>query len=213
MFGFTDSVSQTTVNTTTFSNLCTTSYCDKARNGTSDPATATLTNSDLPSWLQSADAARAFLTDLQTQATAEGRYFDNRTTATSPSLGSSTNPQFTFVDGNFSATGNGAGLLVVTGNMTFVGDFTFDGVVLVLGSWKDSLGTLQGGNLSRSGGGNCLISGALVVSHFDRTTNTGFLPTSFDTSGGGTSDIKFNSLSVANALNSLGSRVVGVTEF
>jgi hypothetical protein len=213
MFGFTDTVSQTTVNTTTFSPLCTTTYCNKAREGTSDPATATITNSDLPNWLKSADAARAFLNEMQTQATAEGRYYATKDGVAAPGLGTSASPQFTFVDGNLSASGSGSGLLVVTGNLTLSGNFSFDGVVLVLGSWKDSLGTLHGGRLTRSGGGDSLISGALVVSHFDRTTNTGFLPTSFDTSGGGTSDIKFNSLSVSNALNSLGTRVVGITEF
>jgi Tfp pilus assembly protein PilX len=213
MFGFTDPISQTTVNTTTYSPLCTTTYCNKAREGTSDPATATLANSDLPSWLRTADAARAFLNDMQSQASAEGRYFPTKSGTAAPSLGTSADPKFTFVDGDLSTASSGAGLLIVTGNLTFSGSFTFDGVVLVMGSWKDTAGLLYGGKLTRSGGGEGLITGALVVSHFDRTTNGGFLPTSFDTSGGGTSDIKFNSLSVANALNSLGSRVIGVTEF
>jgi Tfp pilus assembly protein PilX len=213
MFGFTDAASHTNVYDSTFSPSCTTTYCNKARNGTSDPESDSLTNSETPEWLRSADAARSFLNDLQAQAAAQGRYFAVKDGASAPGIGSTSNPQFTFVDGDITLNGSGAGLLVVTGDLTFNGNFSFDGIILVMGSWKDSGGALHGGDLVRNGGGNGSIAGALVVSHFDRTTNTGFLPTTFNTNGGGNSDIVYNSTNVANALNSLASRVLGVSEF
>jgi len=210
-FGFTSGTSKTSVDTNTFN--CTSTACTKASDSTGDPQTATISNSSLPSWLQTPQAADAFLDDLQAQAVTAGRYFATKDGASvSGGLGSASDPKVTFVDGNYSASGSGTGLLVVTGELTFNGNFDFDGVVFVLGSWKDSGGTLHGGKLQRSGGGDGTIAGALVVAAFDRTNPTAFTDTYFDTNGGGNSDIVYDSTKVANALGVFGSRVLGVIE-
>src|SRR6185295_11771187 len=98
---------------------------------------------ETPSFLDSADRARAYLNSLQTQARSTGRYFQ-------PSSGSATtvddgidSPMFTFVDGDCTLT-SGAGVLVVTGTLTMRGNTDFKGIILVLGK----------GELIRNGGGN-----------------------------------------------------------
>lgn len=216
MFGFTDDASKTTITANNFNPGCTSTQCDKASDSTSDPETETLTaaNPKTPAWLLSAADARAFLNDLQFKAQGDGRYFATKDgVPITGGVGTSADPKFTFVDGDLSLSGSGAGLLVVTGDLTLNGNFDFDGLILVLGGWKDAGGTLHGGNLERDGGGNGTVAGAIVVSHFDRTTNGGFLSTTFDTDGGGKSDIEYDSQKAGNALNTLASRVLGVSEF
>lgn len=210
-FGFTSSTSQSNVESSTFG--CGSTHCIKAAGSTGTPRTSTISNSNLPAWLQTPQNASAFLNDLQAQATTEGRYFATKDGVSAPSLGSTTNPQFTFIDGDLSANSAGAGLLVVTGNLTVSGNFDFDGLILVLGSWKDSGGTLHGGGtMLRNGGGNGTISGAIVIASFDRSNPTTFLDTSFNTNGGGNSDIVYDSIDVQNALTTMGGRILGFVE-
>jgi hypothetical protein len=166
---------------------------------------AQIANSDLSTWLQSADNARTLLDSLQAQATSTGRYF----TSTPADLGSSSSPQFTFVNGDCSL-GSGAGLLVVTGNLTMSGNASFSGIILVLGD----------GAMLRNGGGNGDILGAIVVAKFARTwpaSENGqshpFLAPSFDTNGGGNSTVQYDSTEVNKAMNVLGNRLLGMREF
>ncbi|PYS83573.1 MAG: hypothetical protein DMF67_08660 [Acidobacteria bacterium] len=167
---------------------------------------AQLTNSDLSPWLQSADNARALLSDLQAKAQSMGRYY----TGTPSDLGSAANPEFTFVNGDCSL-GSGGGLLVVTGTLTMSGNASFSGIILVLG---------DGGTMTRNGGGNGDILGAMVVAKFARTwpaSENGqphpFLAPTFDTSGGGASTVQYDSSEVNKAMNALGSRLLGMREF
>ena len=113
------------------------------------------TNAQLPTFLQTADNARATLNELQALAASNGRYY----TSTPGSLGTSSNPQLTFVDGNCDLTTNGAGLLVVTGTLHASGNPSFDGLILVLGD----------GVFTRNGGGNGDTFGAIVLAKFARS--------------------------------------------
>ncbi len=166
---------------------------------------AEVTNDDLPPWLQSADDARLLLLDLAARAESSGRYFDE----TPGDFGTSASPKFTFVDGDCDLR-NGAGLLVVTGTLSMSGNASFDGVILVLGE----------GAMTRNGGGNGDIMGAIVVAKFDREWPADendeehpFLAPTFQTNGGGNSTVQYNSTNVNNAMSSLGNRVLGVHEF
>jgi hypothetical protein len=176
----------------------------KATDTTEDtPRALKLTNGQLPSWLRTADKTRTFLSDVETVAKDEGRYF-----TASPGkddLGTAANPKLTFVNGNCEINDNGAGMLVVTGTLTLKGDFSYAGVVLVLGT----------GSIIRNGGGGGGIYGGLVMAALDRNDTGGkFLAKpSFNTNGGGNSDIKYNSLNVENAFQTLGPSVKGVREF
>src|SRR5437899_3005998 len=98
------------------------------KNTVQDPIAATIADSNLPPWLQSADEARAFRADQKANAVYQGRYFSSF----SGYSGAVGTPAFTFVDGNCSLDG-GAGLLIVTGDLILNGNPNFNGLILVLG--------------------------------------------------------------------------------
>jgi hypothetical protein len=155
----------------------------------------------LPEWLESADNARAFLSDMHDNAVSDGRYFTTKPAASD--MGTAGAPKFTFVDGDvdLGPGDNGTGLLVVTGNLTTHGNTDFKGVIFVLG----------GGTVNRSGGGNGTIAGGIVIAKFGATG--GFLAPTFSTNGGGNSTIQYDSKAVADATTVLpGFQVLGVVE-
>jgi autotransporter-associated beta strand protein len=156
--------------------------------------------SDLPTWLQTADAARAFVIGMRTTAQNENRYF---TTSTQPgAFGTSSRPVLTFVDGDTDLPpAGGAGILVVTGTLTLNGSSAYSGLILVLG----------GGNLVRDGGGNGDSLGAVLVARFGNSGN--FLAPTFNSNGSGTSSIQYDSDWVRRGLASTGPRVTAVGEF
>lgn len=175
------------------------------KNTAEAPKSAVLTTLELPPWLSSADSSRAFLNDMQALAQATGRLFGSF----SGNSGSTSAPAFTFVNGDCNLDG-GAGLLIVTGNLTLSGNPSFNGVVLVLGN----------GRIDRNGGGNGNIYGAVLVASFARTWPSAeegqphpFRTPWFDTDGGGNSKIQYDSAAVENALNTSGNRVLGVREY
>jgi hypothetical protein len=162
------------------------------------------TQSEMPSFLQTADKARAFLTEMQTVAVREGRYFG----ASSGTFGSTTNPLFTFVDGDCILDG-GAGLLIVTGHLELNGTPSFNGLILVMGN----------GTVNRSGAGTGNILGAFGIAKFARTWPAAengqphpFLAPTYDTSGGGTSTISFDSGWIDRALSLAPPRVLAIRE-
>lgn len=155
---------------------------------------------DLPSWLQTADAARAFVAGMRITAQNENRYF---TTATQPdTFGTTTRPVLTFVDGDTDLSpAGGAGIMVVTGSLTLNGSSEYKGLILVLG----------GGNLIRDGGGNGNSLGAVIVARFGNSGN--FLAPTFNSNGSGTSSIQYDSEWIRKALASTGPRVTAIGEF
>ncbi len=165
---------------------------------------------DTPDFLQTANAARAYLNDLQTTAIAQGRYFKPAPgTPYASNEGTASNPAFTFVDGDCNLTG-GAGFLIVTGELNMSGNPSFDGVILVLGE----------GRMNRNGGGSGDISGAIVLAKFARTWDSSenglshpFLAPTFNTNGGGNADVQYNSTAIERALSGFGARVTGVLEY
>ena len=168
-------------------------------------STQIVANSDLPPWLQTADKARAFLTDMQLVARSMGRYV----TSLSGVAGTEAEPKFTFVDGNASLDG-GAGLLIVTGNLLLNGNPTFKGIILVLGE----------GSISRDGGGSGKIWGSIYVAKFARTWPAAenglahpFRAPAFHTDGAGTSDLKYDSVWVQQGKDALGDIVRDIREY
>jgi len=160
------------------------------------PKAETLLLDQLPNFLQSADEARNFVAGQKANAISQGRYF----TSFDGMAGSTSNPAFTFVNGDCVLDG-GAGLLIVTGNLEMNGNPSFSGLILVLG----------GGTVNRDGGGNGNIYGAIAVASFGSTG--GFTAASFHTDGGGTALIQYDSDAVRRALNMSGPRILGVAEY
>ena len=170
-----------------------------------DQKTGQVSVESLPSWLQDANSARTFLNQMQAVARSMGRYY----TTFDGYAGSTASPQFTFVNGNCVLDG-GAGLLIVTGDLVLNGNPSFSGVVLVLG----------GGSVNREGGGNGNIYGTIYVAKFARSWPASennqphpFLAPSFHTSGGGTSDLRYDSAWVQKAKDALGDIVRDVREY
>jgi hypothetical protein len=98
---------------------------------------------------------------------------------------------FVFIDDDTTiGPHTGAGLLVVTGELTIHGDFDWDGQLLVVGE----------GSVRRTGGGGGTISGGILVADIagpddvygnGDDCSTGFGSPEFDTSGGGNSTLSF----------------------
>ncbi|HKU73716.1 MAG TPA: hypothetical protein VJR02_07340 [Pyrinomonadaceae bacterium] len=151
---------------------------------------------EMPSYLDTADRARAYLSALQSKALTTNRHFGNNTTVND----ALDTPMFTFVDGDCTLTG-GAGVLVVTGTLTMRGNTSFNGIILVMGK----------GKLVRNGGGDGEIYGGITIAAFDRTSGN-FTAPSFETNGGGNSTIQYDSTALTSALAS-GTNVSGIREF
>jgi len=112
-------------------------------------------------------------------------------TPCSPSgpIGTNANPQITYVNGDFDfGNGSGSGVLVVTGTLSFNGNATFNGLILVIGQ----------GIVTESGGGSGGFNGSVFVA---KTRNSvapyAELPVlgtpTFNWNGGGRSFIQYNS--------------------
>jgi hypothetical protein len=132
---------------------------------------------ETPSFLETADRARAYLNGLQSKAQSLGRYFKPASGSATTIADSLNNGMFTFVDGDCNLT-SGAGYLVVTGTLTMRGNTDFKGIILVLGE----------GVLIRDGGGNGDILGGITIAAFGRTAGNFTAPT-FHTNGGGNSGV------------------------
>jgi len=164
---------------------------------------------EMPDWLMNPTKLDATVRSLYNVAAASGRYFANGVQPTT--FGNNTTGQgITFCDGNCEFTGQGGGIMVVTGKLTLKGNFSFNGLVIVTG---------QAG-VDRNGGGNGTIQGNMVVAPY---VNSGVLPVSnpvgstflapqYDLSGGGNSTIQYNSASLAAGLVAVSNFVLGVVE-
>ena len=151
---------------------------------------------DTPSFLDTADRARAYLNSLQSKAQFTNRYFSGPITV-NDSLNAS---KFTFVDGDCTLT-SGSGFLVVTGTLTMRGNTDFKGSILVLGK----------GELIRKGGGNGEILGGITIAAFGRNSGNFTAPT-FTTDGGGNSNVQYDSSALKSSIGS-GQNVSGIREF
>jgi len=172
------------------------------------PNSAELLNiTNTPSFLTSADSARAFLAQAKTLAQEMGRYYT--TDPGSANRGTVAAPAFTFINNrggaavDFGTGFQGAGLVIVTGRLNTTGATDFKGIILVLGE----------GHVERSGGGNGDVLGAIVVASFDAMGPGGFFnAATFNFNGGGTSNTQYDSKAVQDALNSTGIAPLGIVE-
>lgn len=157
---------------------------------------------EMPFWLQSAKNLDDTIESLKIVAQASGRYYTSGETP--PNFGDNANARgITFVDGDVSISGAGGGILVCTGKLTLNGAFDFNGLIIVTGA--------EG--VRRSGTGNGEIHGNMVVAPYNKNNLLGgFLPSQFDTRGGGTSEMRYNSSSVANGMLAVSNFVQGVAE-
>jgi hypothetical protein len=99
------------------------------------------------------------------------------------------NPQITYVNGDFNmGNASGAGILIVTGTLSFTGNASFNGLILVVGQ----------GAMSESGGGSGGFNGSVFIAKTKSSTAPySELPAlgnpTIGWNGGGNSFIQYNS--------------------
>jgi Tfp pilus assembly protein PilX len=173
-----------------------------------------LVEGNTPSFLQSVEKARLFLygpEGMMSSAINQGRYFTSGAAAIASTAGlgaSNSDGVLTFVDGNLTlGPGNpsGQGTLIVTGDLTLDGNFNWNGVIMVFGE----------GRVFRNGGGHGNIYGAMFVAKFARTglSSDVFQSPTFNTNGGGSSNIQYSSDAVDMAKAVGGHAIKGVREY
>jgi Tfp pilus assembly protein PilV len=127
-------------------------------------------------------------------------------------VGSNSAPQITYVNGDFNyGNASGAGVLVVTGTLTFNGNAAFNGLILVIGQ----------GVITEVGGGSGGFNGSLFVAKTQSACVAGTVPPcaelaalgtpTYNWNGGGTSYIQYNSC-WANIGNSLSFKAIAMRE-
>jgi hypothetical protein len=167
-------------------------------------------SAEVPDWLSSPSVLDATVKGLANVAQSSGAFYPSGTQPTT--FGNNTaGTGLTFCDGSCTFTGNGGGILVVTGTLTLNGNFSFNGMIIVTGA----------GGVLRSGGGNGTIQGNIVVSPYvgsriqdgiDPSLSDAFLPPQYDLSGGGNSTVVYNSKTLSNSMVAVSNYVLGVVE-
>lgn len=121
-------------------------------------------------------------------------------TGNTVSLGSAVNPAINYIagDANLQGASDGYGILVVTGTLTFGGNFNWHGPVLVVGD----------GVFDFAGGGNGQITGTLLVAKiWDNHTAQNLLPTlgtpNINWNGGGGNGIQYDHCWVTNMMSKI----------
>jgi Tfp pilus assembly protein PilX len=112
-------------------------------------------------------------------------------------LGTTSNRKTVVINGDYSLNGSGAGVLVVTGRLTLHGEFSYDGLILVIGN----------GYLIRDGGGGGNINGGILAANIcgpDGIINTPddvMANPTMNMNGGGNSTITYDPNSQLQSLN------------
>jgi len=155
------------------------------QNGTVSPPPSMTSSSSLPSWQQTPAQLDVLVDQIRTAAQHSGTYY------VSPG-GNIQNPGnyaagtgVTFCEGSCKVSGDGGGVLVVTGQLTNVGGFNFKGIIIVTGEegWD------------RTGGGSGSVLGNVVIAPYNKRTyvpenlSATFLAPRYQISGGGASDV------------------------
>ena len=118
---------------------------------------------------------------VKTVAKAADTVAPGGTSASSVYVGAPGDTQVVVVNGDFSLNASGAGIIVVTGELTFQGNINYDGMIYVIGQ----------GSMVRAGGGTNTIRGGIFVANtigpdsIMYTADDVLGPPTFDTSGGG----------------------------
>jgi hypothetical protein len=155
---------------------------------------------EMPDWLETPANLDSTLKSMKITAQSSGRYF----TSSPATFGDNATARgITYVNGNCVLQGAGGGILIVTGKLTLHGNFDFNGLIIVTGA--------EG--VDRLGGGNGTLQGNIVVASYNPANlGAGFLPPKYDLSGGGTSDVVYNSSSIANGMVAVSNFVLAVAE-
>lgn len=173
---------------------------------------------EMPDWLSSPLDLDKQMKEYFNIAVKSKRIFGSNG-LTAPNFGDNfTAKGITFIDGDASFSGSGGGILICTGKLTLNGQVDFNGLIIVTGA----------GGFDRSGGGGGSLQGNTVIAPYaesrmyqldgktlavkDIDADDEFLGPKYDISGGGTSELRYNSSSVDNGLTAVSNLVLGIAE-
>ncbi len=127
-------------------------------------------------------------------------------------LGTNAAPVINVVQGPLSLGGSGAGILLVTGDLTLVGGFSYNGIILVIGT----------GTVTKSGGGGGTLNGSMFVANMYTTAAHSTLvalgsnnppgPPTINWSGGGNATFQYDSCWINSVSQSFPYRIVAQRE-
>jgi Tfp pilus assembly protein PilX len=127
-------------------------------------------------------------------------------------LGTSTAPVINVVQGPLSLGGSGAGILLVTGDLTLVGGFSYNGIILVIGT----------GTVTKNGGGGGTLNGSMFVANMYTTaahttlvalgSNNPPGPPTITWNGGGNATFQYDSCWISAVAQSFPYRIVAQRE-
>jgi len=169
-------------------------------------STLTSINSNYGINLNDAHSLNNFVTELKQLADTVA---SGGTDANSVYVGVPGDTRIVVVDGDFNLNESGAGILLVTGELTFQGTITYDGVILVFGE----------GSMKRQGGGNNTIKGGILIADtlgpdgIAGTADDVLGPPSLNTSGGGQSNIIYCSTVIDDMLGGIPPRPISFKHF
>ena len=156
--------------------------------------------------LNDAHSLNNFVTDLKQLADTVA---SGGTDANSVYVGVPGDTRIVVVDGDFNLNNSGAGILLVTGELTFQGTITYTGIILVFGE----------GSMRRQGGGNNTIKGGIIIADtlgpdgIAGTADDVLGPPSLNTSGGGQSNIIYCSTAIDDMLSDIPPRPISFKHF
>jgi len=134
------------------------------------------------------------LEDMLTTLVALPGAIQNGTNTSSSNWGTIASPKINVFDGNCDlGNGSGAGVLIVRGNFSANGNYSFDGLIVIIGT----------GSASLSGGGNGHVDGGIFIAKTRDTVGGALRSTlgipSINYSGGGGNGLRYDSAKVNNA--------------
>jgi Tfp pilus assembly protein PilX len=126
-------------------------------------------------------------------AAAGPNVFPNAGSSTPTNMGTNAAPVINVVQGPLSLGGSGAGVLLVEGDLTLLGGFSYNGIILVIGT----------GTVTKNGGGGGTLNGSMLVANMYTTaSHTTLIPMGYNNppgpptigwNGGGNATFQYDS--------------------
>jgi hypothetical protein len=126
-------------------------------------------------------------------AAAGANVFPNASSSTPTNMGTNAAPVINVVQGPLSLGGSGAGILLVEGDLTLLGGFSYNGIILVIGT----------GTVTKNGGGGGTLNGSLLVANmYTDSTRSTLIPMGYNNppgppligwNGGGNATFQYDS--------------------
>lgn len=145
-------------------------------------------------------------------AAAGPNVFPNGSSSTPTNMGTNAAPVINVVQGPLSLGGSGAGVLLVEGDLTLVGGFSYNGIVLVIGT----------GTVTKNGGGGGTLNGSMLVANMYTTaSHTTLIPMGYNNppgpptigwNGGGNATFQYDSCWINSVTQSFPYMVVAQRE-